>query len=104
VTDVGRPSPYGRPVAEGTWLYSGSVSTAVRILESDVAFGTGDYEDEPADAEDKPGLCFYVEWERAGGGSSGGSVTGPFATIDEAKKHVQQTATGVRWGGTGSKA
>jgi hypothetical protein len=97
MTDARRSSQFGRPVAEGTWLYSGSVPTAVRVLESDVAFGTGDYEDEPEVAEDKPGVCFYVEWEPAGGGSSGGSVTGPFATIDEAKTHIQQTATGVRW-------
>jgi hypothetical protein len=103
VTDARRSSPYGRPVAEGTWLYSGSVPTAVRILESDAAFGTGD-QDEPEHAEDTPGLCFYVEWEPPGGGSSGGSVTGPFPTIDEAKKHIQQTATGVRWGATISKS
>jgi len=76
MTDVRRSSPYGRPVAEGTWLYSGSLPTSVRILESGVAFGTGDFEDEPEDADDKPGLCFYVEWEPAGGGSSAGSVTG----------------------------
>ena len=94
MTDVRKSSPFGRPVAEGTWLYSGSVPTVVQILESDVAFGTGDYEDEPEDAEDKPGLCFYVEWKIAGGG---GSVTGPFATVDGAKMHVQQTAPGVRW-------
>ena len=78
-------SPYGVPVAEGTWLHSGSIPTTVRIPRSEVAFGTGDYENEPEDAADKPGLCFYIQWQHAGGGDSGGSVTGPFATIDEAK-------------------
>jgi hypothetical protein len=91
-----KPSPFGRPVVEGTWLYAGSVPTAVRMLESDVAFGSGDYEDEPEGAEDKPGLCFYVQWDPAGGGS-GGSVTGPFSSVDEAKAHVDRTAGGVQW-------
>jgi hypothetical protein len=97
MTDTRRSSPYGVRVAEGTWLYSGSIPTAVRILESPVAFGTGDYEHEPEDADDKPGLCFYVEWQPAGGDDSGGSVTGPFATEEEAKAHVQLTAEGVQW-------
>jgi hypothetical protein len=97
MTDIRRSCAYGLPVAEGSWLYSGSIPTTVRILRSEVAFGTGDYEDEPEDAADKPGLCFYVEWQPAGGGDSGGSVTGPFATVEEAKVHVQLSAEGVRW-------
>jgi hypothetical protein len=96
VSDARRSHPYGKPVVEGTWLYSGSVPVAVRILRSDVAYGTGDHEDEPEDAADRRELCFYVEWEPAGGGS-GGSVTGPFTTEEEAKTHVDRTTHGVRW-------
>jgi hypothetical protein len=95
MADARKSSPFGRFVVEGTWLYADSVPTLVRILESDVAFGSGDYEDEPDVAEDKPGPCFYIEWDAAGGGR--GSITGPFASVDEAKAHVQWTANGVRW-------
>jgi hypothetical protein len=91
------PSPYGTPVAEGTWLYAGTVTTKVRVLRSEATFGTGDYEDEPEDADDRPGLCFYVEWEPAGGGP-GGSLTGPFPTVEEAKAHVHKSAETVHWG------
>jgi hypothetical protein len=89
-------NPFGIAIAEGTWLYDGTVPTKVRVLQSDVAFGTGDYEDEPEYAEDRPGRCFYIQWEPAGGGS-GGSITGPFSTLDEAKAHVQKTAGSVQW-------
>lgn len=89
-------SPFGTPVAEGKWLYAGSVPTKVRVLQSEVAFGSGDNEDEPEMAADRSGRCFYVEWGPAGGGS-GGSVTGPFTTIEQAKAHVQSTAPSVLW-------
>ncbi len=96
MADEATGSPFGTPVAEGTWLYAGSVPTRVRVLQSEVAFGTGDYEDEPEIAAHRSGRCFYVEWDPAGGGS-GGSVTGPFETIEQAKAHVRSTAPSVRW-------
>jgi hypothetical protein len=95
-TDVTPESVYGKTVAEGHWLYAGMVPTRVRVVQSEVAFGSGDYEDEPEDANDRHGRCFYVEWGPAGGGS-GGSLTGPFATVEEAKAHVQKTAGSVSW-------
>lgn len=88
--------PYGIVVAEGSWLYDGSVPTKVRVLQCDVAFEAGDYDDEPEDAEGRPGPGFYVQWEFAGGGA-GGSLTGPFPTLDEARSHVQKSAGAVRW-------
>jgi hypothetical protein len=96
VADDLKASPYGVPLAEGRWFYAGSVATRVRLLQSEVAFGTGDHEDEPEDADDRPGRCFYVEWEPATGGS-GGSLTGPFETLQEAKAHVHTTAGTVLW-------
>ena len=87
---------FGIAVAEGTWLYAGTIPAKVIVLQSEVAFGTGDYEDEPEGAEDRPGPCFYVEWEPVGGGP-GGSIVGPFPTLDEAKAYVQQSPAWVQW-------
>jgi hypothetical protein len=96
VTNARSDNPYGTPIAEGKWPYAGLVPTKVRILQSDIAFGTGDYEEEPEEAEDRPGLCFYIEWEPAGGGS-GGSHVGPFSTVEEAKLHAEKSAAGILW-------
>lgn len=89
------PRRFGKPVLEGTWMYADSVPTTVRILESDVAYGTGDYS-EPEDASDRHGLFFWVEWESSCGGP-GGSVTGPFDSIADAKAHTVLSAWTVRW-------
>lgn len=87
---------FGVAVAEGSWLYAETVPGKVRVLRSDVAFGTGDFEHEPEAAADRPGVCFYVVWEAVGGGP-GGSIVGPFPTLDEAKAYAQQSADGLRW-------
>lgn len=84
-------------VRTGIWLYAGTVETAVRILQSNVAFGTGDYEDEPEEAHDRPGLCFYVDWAEAGG-TTGGSYVGPFSSLEEAEHYVAKASYGtVQW-------
>jgi len=95
MADSGTAGRYGKRVLEGTWMYADSVPTRVWIVESNVACGTGDYS-EPDDASDRPGRCYYVKWESSGG-APGGSVTGPFESIAEAKAHTVLSAWSVRW-------
>jgi hypothetical protein len=52
----------GVTVKQGTFLYDGTVSCDVRIVRTDVRYGSGDHEDPPEVREDQPGPCFYVEW------------------------------------------
>ena len=60
------------PVKRGIWLYAGSVACEVRIVRWDILYGSGDYEDPPEIAEDRPLECYYLlihtpagspEWE-----------------------------------------
>ena len=80
-------------VAEGTWLYAGTIPTRVRLLQSNKAFSD---EGDEGGAEACPGVCFYVRWEPAGGGA-GGAITGPFPTAEEAKAHARKHAGSIEW-------
>ncbi len=85
-------------VGTGTWLYSGSVQCVVRVIESNVAFGTGAYEDEAELAEDRLERCFYVEWAPHDDPTGVSSTTGPFSTLDDAQAHVQLASNAtVSW-------
>jgi hypothetical protein len=76
-----RPVKVGhQPEASLAWQYDRE-----GVLQCDVAFEAGDCDDEPEDAEGRPGPGFYVQWEFAGGGA-GASLTGPFPTLDEARR------------------
>ena len=85
-------------VKRGTWLYDGTAKSAVRIIETDIAYGSGDHEDLPEIRDDRSGEFFYVQWAPPGDDVFKGS-SGPFSTIQEAivevEKHTQGT---VRWG------
>jgi hypothetical protein len=53
-------------VREGIYLYAHSVPVRVRIVESPETWGTGDYGDEDAIAENQDTPCFFVLYETAG--------------------------------------
>lgn len=83
-----------RVIRSGKWLYDGSVATGVRIVETDCAPGTGDYEDDPETSDDRPGTFYYVEWSQAGCLTETGSSVGPFATAKDAEAHVAAVVRG----------
>ncbi len=88
---------FGKVVQQGTWRYAEDVSLSVRICESDIAYGTGDYEDSPEIRDDRQVRCFYIEYERAG---SSGEYTGggTFFSIAEAEQDVAAHTNGtVTW-------
>ena len=85
-------------IYKGTWLYAGSVPTGVCIIETDIAYGTGDYEDDPETAEDRPGRWFYIGYSGAGELTSTSANAGPFTTAAEAIAHVDHATSGtVTW-------
>ncbi len=92
---------HGTPVRLGTWLFNDMIPSAVRICESEVAFGTGDYEDEPDVSEDRTTKCFYVDFCTAGSHDDWRSTGfGPFGTLEEAEAHVLELTKGtVVWQG-----
>jgi hypothetical protein len=54
------PSAPGVLVAEGTWLYSGSVPCRIVVVRRSTMHGTGDYEDPPEIADDLTVETFEV--------------------------------------------
>jgi|LakMenEpi03Aug12_release.lakeMendotaPanAssembly.Ray.scaffolds.fasta_scaffold188535_2 hypothetical protein len=88
----------GPVVREGTWLYAGSVPTAVRIRTAFVRYGTGDYEDSPDVRDDAERPGFSIEWERAGGGGWDGGMSSHYDTFEEALAAVAAATSGtVTW-------
>ncbi len=82
----------------GSWLYSGTVPCEIKIVSQNLAYGTGDYEDDPERAEDKEGIFFYILYQAAGSPGEFKSEVGPFNTLDEAKSHCNQaTHDTVKW-------
>ena len=50
-------------VKRGSWLYDGSVPSALVIVRGDVFYGTGDYEDPPEICDDRDVEAFQVWFE-----------------------------------------
>jgi hypothetical protein len=87
------PIRLGRVVREGRWRYAGFIDATVRIRESDTRFGSGDPEDPPEVRDDRAERCYYVDWH-GGDGTDRSSLSGPFATIDEAAARAAQPSIG----------
>ena len=47
-------------VKQGLWLHGGVSTCHVRIVHHDLLLGTGDADDPPELAQDRPADCFYV--------------------------------------------
>ncbi len=90
------------PAKIGTWLFGGTVLAHVTIRESDVAYGSGDYEDDPEIQNDMERACFYVRWYSPGdsiGVANSGSDFGPFDSLDAAVAYVaaSEGVVGLSW-------
>ena len=87
----------GVPERQGTFLYDGTVVCDVRIVRTEVRYGSGDYEDPPEEAEDQPGPWFYIEWgstTKRGEYPAGG---GGYPTIAEAMMGAEKQVGTIRW-------
>jgi hypothetical protein len=87
-------------VKRGTFLYGGSVECEVRILQSAVRFGTGDYEDPRDLREDVAVPTFYVEYGSTTQRSvftSGGGGHASLAAAVVAVEASLGSAASVRW-------
>ena len=50
-------------VRTGSWLYAGTVKSAVQIERREVHYGTGDYENPAGIREDREEPCYAVWYE-----------------------------------------
>lgn len=83
-------------VKRGICLYASHKEYDVIIVESDICYGTGDYEDPPETAEDVSAICYYIWFESLTTKGSFNTGGGCFFSIDEAIKHVEALSS-VRW-------
>jgi hypothetical protein len=86
-------------VRAGTYLYDGTVLGDLRIVRTNVRFGSGDHLDEPEVREDQPGTWFDVQNTLAGERGQFKSGILGFGTIEEALGWIEGKFAGVVWGG-----
>lgn len=83
---------------KGILLYDNVLEYSVIIIESDILYGTGDFEDPPEIAEDRKCLCYYV-WcdspcnrnEFRSGWDNG------FLSVQEAMKAIEKVPYFSKW-------
>lgn len=75
----------------GTWLYDGVAPFEVRIVQGDMIYGSGDYEDPPEVREDQDVKCFYVVFDDVGDQTP--AVYGVYPTLDEALAGAENAAS-----------
>ena len=79
---------------EGSWLYDGSVRMRVRLRRSPFTPGTGDYEDPPEIANDRPAPCFFFDFEAPGSQGLYNSSSPRFASPEAAIAYARKTLSG----------
>lgn len=87
----------GTPVRQGTFVYDGSITCDVRIVQTAVRYGTGDPDESPEIAEDQPGPCFYVEWGSSTDRGDFTSGVGGFGTLADAMTYAESQAGKIAW-------
>jgi len=87
----------GRVVKQGTFCYAGQVTCDVCIQQTDVRYGTGDYEDAPEDRDDLPGEWYYIWYSPAGTRGDYRSGGPSFPTLNEAIQHLEATVANLEW-------
>ncbi|WP_297429973.1 hypothetical protein [Clostridium sp.] len=85
-------------VARGTWVYGGSVVCKLRIVKSDMMYGSGDYEDESELRDDKKVECYHIEYESMNEKGVFNSRSTGFLTLSEAMKNAEEvTNPQISW-------
>ena len=86
-------------VRKGIYLYAQSVPIQVRIVASAETWGTGDYEDEDAVAENQDIPCFFVLYEMAGKPGEFPNVVPNLPTLEAAYEFCGEKFPNIQWQG-----
>ncbi len=84
-------------VREGVWLYSQSVPVRIRVIASPQTWGTGDYEDEDAVAENQEIPCFFIVYESAGSSCNFNNVIPNLESLEAAYQEAELKFPGIEW-------
>ena len=84
-------------VLEGTWLYAGLTPVRLKVTQSPITWGTGDYEDPPeiADHQDVP--CYFLHYEMAGAPGNFCNVVPNLHSLEAAVAYAEERFFGVQW-------
>lgn len=85
--------PGDHVVKTGHFLYDGRVRCPIRIVQTVLRPGSGDYEDDPDIAVDQPGTWFRIDMTAAGSPEFWASSINGFATLEAAMAHLDATVT-----------
>lgn len=85
-------------IKQGILLYDNVHEYKVIITESDILYGTGDFEDAPEIAEDRECICYYAWCDSPSNRSHfcTGLLTA-FMSIDEAMKEIEKLPYFSHW-------
>jgi hypothetical protein len=92
-----KTDPPKRVVKRGTFLYDGTCECRVEIVETNIRYGSGDYEDEPTIRDDVEGVFFEIRYESAGSDRRVSSGIRGFENIEAAVRHVESSVKTVKW-------
>jgi hypothetical protein len=84
-------------LCEGVWLYAGTMPVRIRLVQSNETWGTGDFADEEASAENQPIPSVFAIYEAAGKPGEFCNVLPNLGTVEMAKEIVEAKFPGVRW-------
>lgn len=83
---------------QGILLYDNTSEYSVIIVESDILYGTGDYEDPPEIAEDRECRCYYVWSDSPGSRNEFRSGWGTaFLSVNEAMIEIEKEPGFSHW-------
>ena len=83
-------------VKRGICLYDHCVEYEVIIIESNIRYGSGDYEDPPEIAEDREITCYSCSYEDMVNRGAFSMGRGGYGSIREAVEHIESVVA-VRW-------
>ena len=84
-------------VREGIWHYAGTVPVAVRILNSPVTLGSGDWEDEVSLRESQETPCFFLAYEMAGAPGNFCNIVPNLENLESAVGLAEGMFPGIKW-------
>lgn len=87
----------GVTVIQGTFLYDGTVTCDVRIVRTEVRYGSGDHEDPPAVRDDLPEPWFYIEWGSTTARGEYKAGGGGYSTLSDAMQTARKQVSGLKW-------
>lgn len=84
-------------VAVGKWLYDDTIECVVQIVQRNIAYGSGDYEDPVEIREDREGVFYYLKFFNPANPGRHSSEAGAFDSIELAKIDAKRTCSGIVW-------